>query len=253
MPECVLAERAVELDQAVDRALEVGRVEAVERLGDGGRRRQHLARERHDRAAGSGARPARLRSTGRTPPSRTGSRRRPPSTTGSRGCSRSGGRRRCRPRAPRTRGVSAPSSSPIMNAARLPRRIRPGATTSAPKLTNAPTTRSRPTAAAITSSLKPFWSETTKPSAREQRRHRGDRGRRVVGLHRQEHRVQRPLEPVGRHGRRADGVLLDRALDAQAVGVDRGDVLGVGVAQEHLVAVTDRARRPRCRRSPPPR
>ena len=64
----------------------------------------------------------------------------------------------------RTRGVSAPSGSPIQNAARFPRRIRPGPTTSAPKFTNAPTTRSRPTARAITSSLKPFWSETTNPS-----------------------------------------------------------------------------------------
>ena len=42
--------------------------------------------------------------------------------------------------------------------------IRPGPITSAPKLTNAPTTRSRPTAAAIVPSLNPFWSETTNPS-----------------------------------------------------------------------------------------
>ncbi len=43
-----LGRTPVELDQPVDRSLEIGGVEAVERLGRGGRRRQHLARERHE-------------------------------------------------------------------------------------------------------------------------------------------------------------------------------------------------------------
>ena len=48
----------------------------------------------------------------------------------------------------RTRSEIVPSSSPIRNVSRLPRATTPGAITSAPKLTNASTTRDGPTASA---------------------------------------------------------------------------------------------------------
>ena len=64
----------------------------------------------------------------------------------------------------RTRSVTAPSVSPIMSVARLPRRMTPGAIASAPKFTHASTTRPAPTASARTPALRPFCMETTKPS-----------------------------------------------------------------------------------------
>ncbi len=74
----------VELDQPFDRAVEVAGVEAVERLDGHRRGGEHLARELHVDARGSGARRARRRSRGRRRRSRTASRRRPPSPRGSR-------------------------------------------------------------------------------------------------------------------------------------------------------------------------
>ena len=53
--------------------------------------------------------------------------------------------------------------------------------------------------------------------------------------------MQRAFQAGGRHGRGMDGVLLDRPLDAQPAGVDRSDVLGVGVAQNDVVAVAHQA------------
>ncbi len=63
----------------------------------------------------------------------------------------------------RTRSLSVPSISPIMSVARLPRKITPGSSASAPKFTHASTTRSGPTASLSTALLSPFCSETTKP------------------------------------------------------------------------------------------
>ena len=63
-----------------------------------------------------------------------------------------------------TRALTVPSSSPSRNVPRLPRRMTPGSSTSAPKLTTASTTRSGPSAAASTCAVSPFWSETANPS-----------------------------------------------------------------------------------------
>ena len=84
----------VELDEALDRALEIGGVEAVERLRAGRRRGEHLLVRRGGRAGDSAAPRGRPRSRDRTRPSRTASPRRPPSTRDSRRCCPSRARRR---------------------------------------------------------------------------------------------------------------------------------------------------------------
>ena len=63
------------------------------------------------------------------------------------------------------RGCPRPSSSPTTRAPSPPSRISPGPMTSANRFTNAPTVRSRPIRRAISSSFRPFCSDTTNPSA----------------------------------------------------------------------------------------
>ena len=60
-----------------------------------------------------------------------------------------------------SRSVIRPSSSPSTKAPRPPNRISPGPIQSAPKLMNAPITRSGPTTSAITDSHSPFCSDST--------------------------------------------------------------------------------------------
>ena len=62
------------------------------------------------------------------------------------------------------RADGVPSSSPILKVPRLPRITTPGATTSAPKLTQAWTTRPGPAAAASAGEGSPFCSEATNAS-----------------------------------------------------------------------------------------
>ena len=77
---------------------------------------------------------------------------------------------------------------------------------------------------------------------REPRRDRRERGVRVLRLDREQHRVQLAGELLGRHGLRCDGERLDRPFDREPARVDRGDVVGIGVAEEHRVAVAREAR-----------
>ena len=53
-----------------------------------------------------------------------------------------------------------------------------------------------------------------------------------------DHRRQIPRQ----HGAGVDGEVGDRALDGQAAVVDRVDVFGVGVAEQHFVAGADHVR-----------
>jgi hypothetical protein len=70
------------------------------------------------------------------------------------------------------------------------------------------------------------------------------RGRRCgVGLDRDDRPADDRREVLGADRLRRDGELLDRAGDRQPAAVDRGDVLGVGVAQQHLVPAADQVRR----------
>ena len=61
----------------------------------------------------------------------------------------------------RVRSRTEPSISPTTTAPRLPKRISPGASQSAPKLTKQPMVRSAPTARAMASSLRPFCADRT--------------------------------------------------------------------------------------------
>ena len=61
----------------------------------------------------------------------------------------------------RTRSVTRPSISPMTNVPRFPRSTTPGSITSAPKFTNASTTRSPPSASVSTAAFSPFCKDTT--------------------------------------------------------------------------------------------
>ena len=96
--------------------------------------------------------------------------------------------------------------------------------------------RSAPTSAAISGSLTPFCSETTKPSAARRGAIAAEGVLGVLRLDGEQHGAEPVGQLVGRDRPCLDRELLDRALDAQAVGVDRRDVVGVGVAEEHALA-----------------
>ena len=70
----------------------------------------------------------------------------------------------------------------------------------------------------------------------EARRDRAEGVLGVLGLDGEQHGAEPVGQLVGRDRPRLDRELLDRALDAQAVRVDRRDVGGVGVAEEHAPA-----------------
>ena len=106
-------------------------------------------------------------------------------------------------------------------------------------MTKPTTTRSAPTSAAIASVVSPFCSESTTPSGASRSRSSAAAVAGVVRLHREQHAVE-AVRQVGRqHGARRHGELLDRPLDPQAVRVEGGDVVGVGVAQQDVVPVPD--------------
>ena len=139
----------------------------------------------------------------------------------------------------RTRGVSAPSSSPIMNVGPVAAQDPPGRDDVGAEVHERADHALAPDRRGDRVLVEAVLERDDEPVGREQRRHPLHRGRRVVRLHRQQHGAEPVGQVVRRHRARRHGELLDRALDAQAVRVDGGDVLGVGVAQEHLVAVTD--------------
>ena len=72
--------------------------------------------------------------------------------------------------------------------------------------------------------------------------HGGERGLRVLRFDGEQHRLQLVGELVGRDGPHLGGELVDRPFDLQAALVDRGDVLRVGVAEEHALAAAGELR-----------
>src|SRR4029450_11521483 len=135
----------------------------------------------------------------------------------------------------RTRGVMRPSSSPSTKAPWPPWRMRPGAAQSAAQLTRQPTVRSAPTACAISSSLRPFCSETIVPAAAR----RGARTARASALWwLLTARRTRERSPPSQSGVTAPPSARAHALalDGEPVAVDRFDVLSETVHQEHVVS-----------------
>ena len=63
----------------------------------------------------------------------------------------------------RVRSCTEPSISPTTTAARLPNRISPGPSQSAPKLTKQPMVRRAPSARAMANSFRPFCADNTYP------------------------------------------------------------------------------------------
>ena len=63
-----------------------------------------------------------------------------------------------------------------------------------------------------------------------------------MSLHRHQHRPEPVRQLVRRHRSGVHTQLLDRPFDRQPALVDRAHVLGVGVAQQHVVAVADQPR-----------
>ena len=74
---------------------------------------------------------------------------------------------------------------------------------------------------------------------------RVERGAGVLALHREQYGAEPVRQLAGRDGRHANGELLDRPFDREPALVDGRDVLGIGVAQQHVVPV---AREPRADR-----
>ena len=64
----------------------------------------------------------------------------------------------------------------------------------------------------------------------------------VLGLHGEEHGTETVRKLARRDGRHAGRELLDRALDREPVLVDGGDMLGVRVAEQHVVPVAGEPR-----------
>ena len=55
----------------------------------------------------------------------------------------------------------------------------------------------------------------------------------------QEHALERPLKVLRQEGLRLHGILEDRPVDSQAVGVDRRDMVGGVVDEDHLMPGAD--------------
>ena len=83
----------------------------------------------------------------------------------------------------------------------------------------------------------PFWRETTNPSSASLGAIVASSRLRMVRLHGEQADREAVGEILRQDRRRSHRELLDRSLDRQPVPVDRLDVVAVGIAKEHFVAV----------------
>src|SRR5438132_3109018 len=128
-----------------------------------------------------------------------------------------------------------PSSSPSTRAPWPPWRIRPGATQSAAQFTRQPTVRGAPIFSAISSSLRPFWSDTIAPSAASRGVRTSSAPDVVLRFDGQEHQAEPVTERAGcdRTHRHRDRTLT--ALDGEPVRVHRRDVVFRAVDEQDVV------------------
>ena len=235
-----LGRAPVELDQPVDRAVQIGRVEAVERLGIGGGLREHLPAQRQVQRA-----VARLGQ-------RVGDRQ-----VGHRGREQHGAVRLLRPQeAGQVRrllcvgDVGHKPPHPLGRAAvQLADHERRAVASQddtrldqiGAEVDEGADGAALPHGIGDLRLVDPVLERHDEPVRREARRHRPHRLLSVMRLHRQQDGVKLRGQGVRRHGRDAGRELLDRAVDPQAAAVDGGDMVRVAVAQEHGMPVTDEA------------